>query len=237
MKTIEDRRYRAYRTDETLDLRNTKVALKRLRQLTRLGNPEELDLDETIDETCRQGGEIDLVFRAQKRNNVRLLLLMDVGGSMDPFFQPVSRLLTAMHEERGLRDFRAYYFHNCPYESVYSEPQLYREYAVPTADLLRRFDERWKLLVVGDAAMHPHELMSGYGNIDPRMETETAGIAWLQRLAAHFDRSAWVNPEPEKAWDSTRTNTIIRRVFPMYELTVDGIEQAVSALIGARKAA
>jgi len=237
MKTIEERRYQAYRTDETLDLRNTKVALKRLRQLTRLGNPEELDLDETIDETCRQGGEIDLVFRAQKRNNVRLLLLMDVGGSMDPFFRPVSRLLTAMHEERGLRDFKAYYFHNCPYESVYSEPQLYREYAVPTADLLRRFDERWKLLVVGDAAMHPHELMSGYGNIDPRMETETAGIVWLQRLAEHFDRCAWVNPEPLKAWDNTRTNTLIRRVFPMYELTVDGIEQAVSALIGARKAA
>ena len=85
--------------------------------------------------------------------------------------------------------------------------------------------------------MHPHELMSGYGNIDPRMETETAGIVWLQRLAAHFGRSAWVNPEPVKAWDNTRTNTLIRRVFPMYELTVDGIEEAVAALIGARKAA
>lgn len=237
MKTIEERRYRAYRTDETLDLRSTKVALKRLRHLTRLGNPEELDLDETIDETCRQGGEIDLVFRPEKRNNIRLLLLMDVGGSMDPFFRPVSRLLTAMFEERGLRDFKAFYFHNCIYESVYSEPRLYREFAVPTADLLRRFGERWKLLVVGDASMHPHELMSGRGNIDPRMETETPGIVWLQRLMGHFDRSAWVNPEPQRDWDHVRTNEIIRRVFPMYELTVDGIEQAVAALIGARKAA
>ncbi len=237
MKTIEERRYRAYRTDETLDLRSTKVALRRLRNLTRLGNLEELDLDETIDETCRQGGEIDLVFRPEKRNNVRLLLLMDVGGSMDPFFRPVSRLLTAMHEERGLRDFRAFYFHNCMYESVYSEPRLYREFAVPTGDLLRRFDERWKLLVVGDASMHPQELMSGHGNIDPRMETETPGIVWLQRLVGHFNRSAWVNPEPEEGWDQVRTNSIIRRVIPMYELTVDGIEQAVSALIGARKAA
>ncbi|MEE2703049.1 MAG: VWA domain-containing protein [Myxococcota bacterium] len=237
MKTIEERRYRAYRTDETLDLRSTKVALKRLRNLTRLGNPEELDLDETIDETCRQGGEIDLVFRPEKRNNVRLLLLMDVGGSMDPFFRPVSRLLTAMHEERGLRDFRAFYFHNCMYESVYSEPRLYREFAVPTGDLLRRFGERWKLLVVGDASMHPQELMSGHGNIDPRMETETPGIVWLQRLVGHFNRSVWVNPEPEEGWDQVRTNSIIRRVIPMYELTVDGIEQAVSALIGARKAA
>ncbi|NRA03115.1 MAG: VWA domain-containing protein [Myxococcales bacterium] len=237
MKTIEERRYRAYRTDETLDLRSTKVALKRLRNLTRLGNPEELDLDETIDETCRQGGEIDLVFRPEKRNNVRLLLLMDVGGSMDPFFRPVSRLLTAMHEERGLRDFRAFYFHNCMYESVYSEPRLYREFAIPTGDLLRRFGERWKLLVVGDASMHPHELMSSQGNIDPRMETETPGIVWLQRLVGHFDRSVWVNPEPENGWDQVRTNTIIRRVIPMYELTVDGIEQAVAALIGARKAA
>jgi uncharacterized protein with von Willebrand factor type A (vWA) domain len=237
MKVIEERRYKGYRTDETLDLRSTKVALRKLRQLTRVGTPDQLDLDETVDETCRQAGEIELVFRPERRNNVRLLLLMDVGGSMDPYFRPVSRLLTAMHEERGLRDFRSYYFHNCIYEAVYEEPNLYRESQVSTADVMRRFDERWKVLIVGDAAMHPHELLSGRGNIDPRRETETAGIVWLQMLARHFDRAVWVNPEPKSTWEHTRTNRAIRSVFPMFDLTVDGIEEAVAALVGARYAA
>jgi uncharacterized protein with von Willebrand factor type A (vWA) domain len=237
MKVIEERRYRAYRTDETLDLRSTKVALKRLRHLTRVGLPDELDLDETVDETCRNAGEIELVFRPPRKNNVRLLLLMDVGGSMDPYFRPVSRLLTALHEERGLRDFRAYYFHNCIYEKVYEDARLLRDSAVPTGDLMRKLDERWKVVIVGDAAMHPHELMSAYGNIDPRLEAETPGIAWLQRIRGHFQRCVWINPDSPKSWEHTRTTRVIQDLFPMYHLSVDGIERAVAALVGARAAA
>jgi uncharacterized protein with von Willebrand factor type A (vWA) domain len=237
MKVAEERQYREYRTDETLDLRGTKVALKRLRQLTRQGRPDQLDLEETVDETCRNAGEIELVFRPERKNNVRLLLLMDVGGSMDPYYRPVSRLLTALHETRGLREFRAYYFHNCVYENVYSDARLLRKSAVPTGDVFRQLDERWKVVLVGDAAMHPHELMSGYGNIDPRRETETPGIAWLQRIADHFDRCVWLNPDPEKSWQHTRTTKVVGSVFPMFHLSVDGLEQAVGALIGARKVA
>lgn len=237
MKVAEERRYRDYRTDATLDLRSTKVALKRLRHLTRQGRADELDLDETVDETCRNAGEIELVFRPERRNNVRLLLLMDVGGSMDPYYEPVSRLLTALYETRGLREFRAYYFHNCVYENVYEDARLLRRSAVPTGDLLRTLGDRWKVAIVGDAAMHPHELLSGYGNIDPRRETETAGIAWLQRIADHFDRSVWLNPDPEKSWPHTRTTQVIASVFPMFHLSVDGLERAVSALVGARKVA
>jgi uncharacterized protein with von Willebrand factor type A (vWA) domain len=107
MKVAEDRKFQEYRSDQTLDLRNMKLALKRLRQLTRTGPISELDLDETIDETCKNAGEIELVFRPERKNNVRLLLLMDVGGTMDPYYEPMSRLLTALHEERGLRDFKA----------------------------------------------------------------------------------------------------------------------------------
>jgi uncharacterized protein with von Willebrand factor type A (vWA) domain len=237
MKVAEERQYREYRTDETLDLRGTKVALKRLRQLTRQGRPDQLDLEETVDETCRNAGEIELVFRPERKNNVRLLLLMDVGGSMDPYYRPVSRLLTALHETRGLREFRAYYFHNCVYENVYSDARLLRKSAVPTGDVFRQLDERWKVVLVRDAAMHPHELMSGYGNIDPRRETETPGIAWLQRIADHFDRCVWLNPDPEKSWQHTRTTKVVGSVFPMFHLSVDGLEQAVGALIGARKVA
>ncbi len=237
MKTIEERRYRSYRTDETLDLRSTRVALRRLRQLTRIGRPDELDVDGSVDETCRNAGEIELVFRPERRNNVRLLLLMDVGGSMDPYRRPVSRLLTALHEEHGLREFQAFYFHNCVYENVYSEAQLFSRFAVPTGDLFRRFDERWKVLFVGDAAMHPSELMATYGNIDPRMETETPGIVWLQRIAEHFQRCVWLNPDPPGGWERTRTTRLVQRVFPMYHLSVEGLEQAVGNLVGARRVA
>jgi len=234
MKVAEERRFKDYRTDLTLDLRATKVALRRLRQLTRSGPQTELDLDDTIDETCRNAGEIELVFRAPRKNDVRLLLLMDVGGTMDPHFDPVSQLLTALHEERGLRDFQAYYFHNCVYDQLYANARMLRMDAVPTGDVLRRLDPRWKVAIVGDAAMHPAELTEPMGNIDPRRAAPTAGIVWLQRIAGHFDRSVWINPEPPTEWDYTQTTRVIRRLFPMYHLSVDGLTAAVQALVGAR---
>jgi hypothetical protein len=212
------------------------VALRRLRQLTRTGAATELDLDETIDETCRNAGEIELVFRPERKNDVRLLLLMDVGGTMDPYRAPVSRLLTALHEERGLRDFRAYYFHNCIYETLGTTARLYRDAPVLTGDVLRTLDERWKVLIVGDAAMHPAELMNRKGNINPRYESDTPGIEWLLRIRRHFERAVWLNPDSPTVWDSTQTCQIVQRVFPMHHLSVDGIENAVAALIGARTA-
>jgi uncharacterized protein with von Willebrand factor type A (vWA) domain len=237
MKVAEDRRYANYRTDATMDLRQTKVALRRLRHLTRTGPATELDLDETIDETCRNAGDIELVFRPERRNDVRLLLLMDVGGTMDPYFRPMSRLLTALFEERGLRDFKAYYFHNCIYEYVYKEARLFRKDSLPTGDLLRLLGPNWKVLIVGDAAMHPHELVGVRGNINPRLESETRGIDWLYRIDDHFHRCVWINPDPERGWDQTQTTRAIKSIFPMYHLSVDGIERAVAALVGARRAA
>jgi hypothetical protein len=218
-----------------MDLRQTKVALKRLRHLTRTGPDSELDLDETIDETCKNGGDIELVFRPERRNDVRLLLLMDVGGTMDPYFRPVSRLLTALHEERGLRDFKAYYFHNCIYEYVYEDARLFRRDAVPTGDILRRLGERWKTLIVGDASMHPHELMGARGNINPRLESDTRGIDWLFRIQDHFGRCVWVNPDPERGWEHSQTTRVIKSIFPMFHLSVDGVERAIAALVGARR--
>jgi uncharacterized protein with von Willebrand factor type A (vWA) domain len=234
MKVAEERRFEDYRTDEALDLRQTKVALRRLRQLTRTGPANELDLDETIDETCRNAGEIELVFRPERRNDVRLLLLMDVGGTMEPFYEPVSRLLTALHEERGLRAFEAYYFHNCPYEMLGKDAQLLRRNAIPTGDLLRRLPPNWKVIIVGDAAMHPAELMEPNGNIDPRKQSGTRGIDWLRRIDDHFHRVVWLNPELPQMWDEYQTVRAIRQIFPMYHLSTDGITEAVQALVGAR---
>ncbi len=234
MKVAEERRFKDYRTDETLDVRQTRVALRRLRQLTRTGTATELDLDETIDETCRQAGEIELVFRPEKKNDVRLLLLMDVGGTMDPFYGPVSNLLTALHAERGLRDFQAWYFHNCPYEQLGKDARLLRRDAIPTGDLLRKLNANWKVLFVGDAAMHPAELLEPFGNVDPRRMAETRGIDWLHKIDDHFNRVVWLNPELPALWDEYETVKIIRKIFPMFHLSTDGIEEAVKALIGGK---
>jgi len=236
MKVAEERQYQDYRTDVALDVRNVKLALRRLRQLTRTEGPIELDIDGTIDKTCREAGEIELVFRPKRRNDVRVLALMDVGGTMDPYFEPVSRLLSALHEERGLRDFKVFYFHNCVYERVYETAQMRRGESLLNSDLLRTYGERWKLLVVGDASMHPSELSSAWGNIDPRKETETSGLAWLQRLDRHFDRSVWLNPDRPSQWALSSTCRSISAIFPMFSLSIDGIEAAVKSLVGARAA-
>ena len=234
MKVAEERRFSDYRTDLALDIRQLRVALRRLRQLTRTGPETELDLDETIDETCKNAGEIEIRFRAPRKNDVRLLLLMDVGGTMDPYYEPVSQLLTALHEERGLRDFQAYYFHNCIYDHVYTRARLTRSDAVPTGDILRRLDARWKVAIVGDAAMHPAELTEPYGGIDPRITSPTPGVQWLHRIADHFDRSVWINPDKQEIWDDYQTVRVVKRLFPMYHLSVDGLTEAVQSLVGAR---
>lgn len=235
MKVAEERRFSDYRTDLSLDIRQMRVALRRLRQLTRTGPQTELSLDDTIDETCKNAGEIELVFRAPRKNDVRLLLLMDVGGTMDPYYEPVSQLLTALHEERGLRDFQAYYFHNCIYDHVYAKARLTRADAVPTGDILRRLDPRWKVAIVGDAAMHPAELVEPYGGIDPRITSPTPGIQWLHRIADHFDRSVWINPDKKEIWEDYQTVRTVKRLFPMFHLSVDGLTEAVQSLVGARQ--
>ncbi|MFQ5665409.1 MAG: VWA domain-containing protein [Candidatus Binatia bacterium] len=234
MKIAQERRFKNYRTDLALDLRQLRVALRRLRQLTRSGDATELDLDETVDETCKNAGEIELVFRPPRRNDVRFLLLMDVGGTMEPYFEPVSQLLTALHEDRSLRDFRPYYFHNCVYDYLYTGARMTRADAVPTGDVLRRLPGRWKVAVVGDAAMHPAELLEPYGNIDPRRTAATPGVVWLHRIATHFDRCVWLNPEGPAYWEADTTR-IVRRLFPMFHLSVDGLTQALQALVGARR--
>lgn len=233
MKVAEERRFRDYRTDASLDVRRVRVALHRLRQLTRSGEATELDLDGTVDKTSRNAGEIELVFRPPRRNDIRLLLLMDVGGTMEPYFEPVSQLLTALHEERGLRAFEAYYFHNCVYDNVYTRARMLPSDAIPTGDLLRRLDQRWKVMFVGDAAMHPAELLEPFGNIDPRRVSPTPGIVWLHRIASHFERCVWLNPEKPAYWEAD-TCRVIRRLFPMFYLSVDGLTEAVQALVGAR---
>ncbi len=228
MAVAAERRFREYRRDVILDVRKVDLALRLLRDLGREGAPSELDLDETIDRTAKNAGELDIVMHPPRRNRAKVLLLMDVGGSMDPYAHLVSQLFTAASRTGRFVRFRAYYFHNCVYESVYVDARFYKP--LPVADLLAESDRTEKLVVVGDASMHPAELMEAAGSLYFYTRTATAGIEWMRRLSQFFRKNAWLNPEPEEYWGQT-TIQILSRLYAMYPLTIQGIDAAVKHLI------
>lgn len=228
--------FREYRRDVVLDVRQIDVALRGLRKLGRDGAVGELDLDETIDHTCKNAGELEVIFRPPRRNHAKVVLLMDVGGSMDPHADLVSRLFTAASRAGRFAKFRSYYFHNCVYRSVYADAQM--RTALPVAELLAHSDRDEKLVVVGDGLMHPAELfdVSGWSGFPRDRNDEmggsarTPGIEWLRQLAHHFRSAAWLNPEPERYWSGT-TVEVIARILPMWPLSLDGLARAVRYLM------
>jgi uncharacterized protein with von Willebrand factor type A (vWA) domain len=221
------RRYREYRHDIALDTRQLSVAFRKLRALRRDGPAEELDLDDSIRQTARDAGELKLIFRPPRKNNLRLLLAIDVGGSMEPYRRLVDLLFSAVHAARNFRVFCQVYFHNCVYEQVFEDAAF--EKPIPLERLLRDFDRGTRLVMVGDAYMYPGELLDKYGAIDWYQRNETPGIVWLERLAAHFRHRAWINPMGRRFWGATSIR-LIGKLFPMVELTVDGIEQLAKEL-------
>jgi uncharacterized protein with von Willebrand factor type A (vWA) domain len=228
MAVADERRFREYRRDVVLDVRQIDVALRGLRRLGREGAQEELDLDETVDQTCKNGGEIEVVFRPPRRNRAKVVLLMDVGGSMDPHAELVSRLFTAASRAGRFAKFRSYYFHNCVYSSIYEDAQFRK--GLPVADLIGTSDRDEKLVVVGDALMHPAELLDPGGSMYLHAQQRASGIEWLRRLAGHFRSAAWLNPEPERFWQGT-TIEVIASVFAMWPLTLDGLAASVRYLV------
>jgi hypothetical protein len=221
------RKYRNLRNDLTLDVRQIGVALKRLRDLRQEGE-ETLDVDATIDKTCRDAGEIDLVFGRERENQVRVLLAMDSGGSMEPYRELSERLFSAAHGLNHFKDFRAFYFHNCVYENLYTD--LDRGEFVPTAEVLRECGRKYCLIVVGDASMAPYELMIPNGTLERYRTSTTKGIDWLRNMADVFPKRAWLNPVPESSWGWYETIGTIAGLFPMFPLTLDGLERAVRQL-------
>ena len=228
MQVAEMRRYRDYRKDRVLDVRQIDVALRGLRRLGREGAVEELDIDETVDATCKNAGDLDLVFAAPKRNRMKLILLMDVGGSMDAYSLMVERLFTAASRAGRFASFEHYYFHNCVYEHVYEDAAFRKPVAVD--DLIARTSRDERLVVVGDALMHPGELMSPGGSIYFYHHNASAGATWLRRLEEHYRFAAWLNPEPERYWPRT-TVEAIAGIFPMYHLSLEGLEEAIRYLV------
>jgi uncharacterized protein with von Willebrand factor type A (vWA) domain len=228
VQVAEEHRYENYRRDRTLDIRQIQVALKQLRHLKRLGAEEELDLEETIDQTCRNGGEIQLIFCPPRKNNAKVLLLMDAGGSMMPYTTLVEGLFSAAHKATHFRDFQYYYFHNCIYEQLYADMRLHT--SVSTSSLLHVLDADYRVILVGDAYMAPEELTDPGGALYYYHHNDTPGITWLRRIQEHFRACIWLNPLPEGQWNRTTINRV-RQVFPMYELTLDGLEKGIKQLV------
>ncbi len=222
------RNFRNYRTDITLDVRQIKVALKKLRQLKNIGPEDELDIEETIDKTCKNAGDIELVWKKSRKNTVKVLLLMDTGGSMTPYAHLVNRLFSAAHSLSHFKDFKYYYFHNCIYEDLYED--MSKPGSIKTANMLKNLDHDYKVILVGDAHMAPSELFQVGGAIDYYYYNETPGIEWLKRIADHFRHSVWLNPISKTFWQHP-TIAAISNIFPMFEMTVDGLEEAVKALM------
>lgn len=226
-----ERRFRNLRTDRVLDTRQIGVALRRLRRLAKEGLEEELDLEATIDTSAQNGGEIELVFGPERKNRTKLLLLMDVGGSMDPHTRLCERLFSAAHAASHFKAFESRLFHNCPYEYLFTD--IYYRKGEPTHEVLKRLDRTWSVVFVGDAWMSPYELTHVGGAIDLFHQNKRTGLAWLEAFRDKCPNSVWLNPEPKRIWGSPSIR-IVRQVFPMFELTLDGLKTAVDVLGGRR---
>ncbi|MHA1650054.1 MAG: vWA domain-containing protein [Candidatus Helarchaeota archaeon] len=224
------RHFRNYRSDIVLDIRQIQLALKKLRNLKRVGLEEELDIEETIDKTCKNAGELEIVMRPPKKNRAKVLLLMDAGGSMDPYYMLVNRVFSAAYQlNKTFKDFKYLYFHNCIYDRLYKN-MAFRE-SIATQEVLRTYDKDYKLIIVGDASMAHSELFARGGSIDYYNYNPTPGIIWLKRLKHHFEKSVWLNPVQPRYWYVNSTIWYISKIFPMFYLSLDGLDEAIKKLI------
>ncbi|SEM59565.1 hypothetical protein SAMN04489760_12517 [Syntrophus gentianae] len=237
VKVAADRIYRGYRSDVVLGVRKFESALRILRQLTNNheGAKDELDLEGTIDATCRNAGRLKIVWDRPRKNNLKIVVVMDSGGSMDPHIALCSRLFSAFQRSSHLKDLKYFYFHNCIYENLYVQPACIWQNAIRTYDFLHNIGPEYRLIVVGDASMSPGELTMENGAIDWDHQNSETGLAWLERMTRHFKHAVWLNPIPVAGWDERwnyRAHSIhmIRQIFPMFELTENGLEQAVKRL-------
>ncbi|MFX1479235.1 MAG: VWA domain-containing protein [Promethearchaeota archaeon] len=231
VQIAEKRIFKDYRKDIVLDTRQIKVALKRLKKLEEIGKLDELDLDQTIDKTAKNGGDIEIVFDKRRKNDVRLLLLMDVGGSMTPYAHLVNRLFSAANNMSHWKEFKHFYFHNCIYESIYLNARRNPEESIDFTEFLQKYDNKHKVVIVGDAAMASWELTEKYGSIYYYHRNELPGIYYIRELAYHFkDNIVWLNPELIRPEWAPWTRKIISSIIPMFDLTIEGIEEAMDYL-------
>jgi uncharacterized protein len=227
IKVWDKREFRNLDGSKELGTRNIKVALRRLRRFAREGAADELDLESTIDGTARKGW-LDIRMRPERHNAVKLLLFLDVGGSMDPFVTLCEELFSAATSE--FKNLEFFYFHNCVYESLWKDNRRRFSERTPTWDVLHKFGHDWKLIFVGDAAMSPYEITHPGGSVEHF--NEEAGAVWLKRMANTYPSAVWLNPTPEPYWGHSASTRIIRELMQdrMYPLTLDGLDDAMRTL-------
>ena len=227
VKVWDRREFRNLDDTKELGTRNIKVALRRLRRFARDGAADELDLDATIDGTARQGW-LDVRFRPERHNAVKLLLFLDVGGSMDPFVALCEELFSAATAEFKHLEF--FYFHNCVYEGVWKDNRRRFAERTPLWDVMHKYGHDHKLVLVGDTAMSPYEIAVPGGSVEHM--NEEAGAVWLQRLTTTYPAAAWLNPTPQEQWTHSQSTALIRRIMGdrMYPLTLAGLDEAMRGL-------
>ncbi len=224
----DERAFRDYDDSVELGTRGMKVALRRLRRFAREGAAEELDLEGTIRGTARNAGWLDLKLVPRRRNAIKVLLLMDVGGTMDEHVSRVEALFSAARSE--FKHLEVYYFHNCLYDWLWKSLRRKHQERVATADVLRRYTRDWRLVFVGDATMAPYEILQPGGSVE--YANAEAGAVWLQRMTHTYPRFAWLNPEPERLWPYRQSIDLIRTLMQdrMYPVTLSGLDRAMKAL-------
>jgi uncharacterized protein len=228
VKVWDRREYRNLDGSVELGTRTLKLALRRLRRFAREGAEEELDLDDTIRATARNAGLLDLRLRPERRNAVKLLLLLDIGGSMDDHVERCEQLFSAARSE--FRHLVHFYFHNCPYEGLWKDNRRRHEERIPTREVIHTYGRDHRLVLVGDATMSPYEVAMAGGSVEHW--NEEPGSVWLERLLGAWPRAVWLNPEPRDRWERTPSIRLIRELMGgrMYALTLDGLERAIEAL-------
>lgn len=232
-QVIGARKYRDFRDDRVLENRQFQLALRKLRQFsTKLDIPKtELDIDGTVDKTCNNGGCLQIVMEKPRKNAVKLLLLMDSGGTMIPYSSLMNDLFQSIHKSNHYKDVKVYYFHNCIYSKLYKTPECENGEWIDTEWMFRNLDSDYKVIVVGDAAMAPEELYSVTGNYRGP-NGGLSGYEWLQLLKRHYKKIVWLNPKMAPGHAPWReAETAVKAMFPMYKLTVDGLNQAMIKLI------
>ncbi len=228
VKVWEARAYRDYDSQRELGTRNIKVALRRLRKFARQGAEEELALDATIQATASNAGYLDIKMQPERKNNIKVLMLLDVGGTMDDHIARTEELFSAAKTE--FKNMEFFYFHNCVYDYLWKNNHRRHAEKIPTWDILRKYPPDTKLIFVGDATMSPYEILQPGGSVE--YNNEEAGATWLQRFASAFPKFIWLNPEPEGVWEYRQSVAIIRQLMNnrMFSVTIDGLERGMRLL-------
>ena len=230
-----ERRFRDFRHDNTLDTRQFQVALRHLRQYSGLVDlpKTEFDVDQTIQDTADKGGLLQVRYKRPRENTVKVLLLMDSGGSMEEFSTLCSALFQAVTKTGHFKDLKVYYFHNCVYSRLYTDPSLFYRYSTTTEWVMSNISSEYKVIFVGDAQMAPHELRSRYFAASKRADMPQTGLEWLQLLRSRYRSSIWLNPSERPGYGDYWSDTYdaIADLFPMFPLTVEGLEDGMKKLL------